>query len=40
VEEAATWAADGLAVFRAKGDLTGAARARERVRELGIEVRG
>ena len=36
--EAATWAADGLALLDAKGDLTGAARARERLAEIGIEV--
>ena len=35
-EEAAAWAAEGLALFNAKGDLTGAARTRERLDELGI----
>jgi hypothetical protein len=35
-EEAAAWAAEGLALFNAKGDLTGAARMRARLDDLGI----
>jgi tetratricopeptide (TPR) repeat protein len=36
--EAVTSAAEGLVLFDAKGDLTGGARARERLDELGIVV--
>ena len=38
LEEAAEEAATGLAHYAAKGDVTGGARARERVDALGIEV--
>jgi hypothetical protein len=36
--EAAAWAAEGLALFTAKGDLTGAARTRDRLDDLGIAL--
>ena len=37
-DEASEWAEAGLALFQEKGDLTAAARARERLAKLGIEV--
>jgi hypothetical protein len=37
-DEASAWAEAGLAVFEEKGDVTAAARARERLVEIGVEV--